>query len=540
MEMSQIRKKPSKPISSINLSANLVNSDVSKLTEKLFDSNGVYAAFLNDRISNIEMQLAPLGNVAKKYKEFCDTLGDLSLCIKNSLEDCVQLCEYNGSKNEEFFDLERKLFNETIPLSYKRKKDAVMFYELYGAIAKPYDKEDYYDIEEMVFLSKKLKKRLNTNPAMALGECYKILSEIKRNPENKYSSYDELDPEELLDAECAFIDSNVCKNGGMCYKIVSDKYLAIIFKITIRVPLYISGEEDIFYQTLDMVENKKRINKKGITLCVESLKRYYKNLMKERFGKLLSKNNKNEAREKIDLENSLDDERKLIADMFNNAKSLVTEIENGNISYSHIDVYLRNVADSVTELKICFDEANEYLSNIVVKKSIKRTIRKDDETEEEIEDRIDTEPNEYLKKYNDTINRIALNTLKRSGLTTKTKTNFDCIERPLVIFLTTGVFDMPLSPREIRMIGKRQDVTSSDFDKKLSLSIDRGRDSNVPQIYSEYKNGQAVITCLSKTLDRTNLDRERASHYQVPGKVFGVSKLTIFEKGFTIYASCGE
>lgn len=504
---------------------NALVKPISAQTVNLFSTLG--PIFEKNRLSDVDVQLSDIAN--KTYSKFCEEVGKLSLQLSDSLTDAMELCEYNGKANEAFFDLEKSIFSATVPLIMKRKKTSGVNYLLYGAYSKEYPQSEVYTTDDMVYTSKLKKKRLNFKPSMALGECYKILNEISLNKENNYTSYASLNPSTLNEAKTAFIDHDIVENGAECYRVIADNYLVVCFKIDITVPYFISDDQEIRYQTLDLDNSKddylysrfsdgseiiKKRGPDGNYIQVEALKRFYRKLLKERFNRIKKRSNSMFEARNADFEN-LSEEYAIFETIFVKTKEIIDNLQSGKILLSDVDKNLRDIADSLAQLNILVNVAKEFYGNV---------------------DSFSMESDYYIRKYDDGINK----TMKRAYLRAKVpsvKFNIDLdSDKTPITFSSSGDFDEPLDERTLKFIVSRSGKQSSDIDK---LTVDVGRE-NTPRATTRFENGNAVFSVFSRSYDKNAYDAERAKMFRVPGKIIGLCKLIISQDGFEIVGQSGS
>lgn len=516
------RSYASSPISSItqkmlSKKVNFATSTAFSMINPLFDPM---------RVSDIDVQLN--SNAEKTYDRFCRIVGELAGELRDSLKNAVDLSEYNGEKNESFESVEDKILSNTVTLVLKKKKTSVITYELYGAYGKMYNESDVYTTDDMVYTSKLFKKRLNFKPSMKLGECYKIVSEVK-NSDNEYAGFLSMTAKDVFEAKSAFIDYNVVGNGGSCYRVIADNYLLICFKMVVNVPYWFSDEMEDRYTALDYDEYdnddivysrfpdgttlKKRLNPDGSTVELEALRRYYRKLFKERFYKN-SRNSMFEAR-KADFEN-LAEEYSLFESIFKNTSLIINSLMEGNIDLSSFDKSLKEVSESTAQLNVLVEVAKEFYGNI---------------------DSFTIDKDYYLNKYE----QATVKTAQKAYIKYKIpKMSLDLhlfSDTPLITFSSEGNFDEPLTDKDVKFIATNAGEQSSDLVGRLTVDVGR---EGIPRATAKYENGCAVFTVLSNTYDRNEYDTDRAKMIRVPGKVWAVSKLIISIDGFKVTSESGS
>lgn len=486
--------------------------------------------FIEDRCSNIDMTLGGTGT--KEFNKFCTKVGELASTLYDAVDEAISLCEYNGSKNEQYENLEKKIFNSTYPLIYVKfgRNRRTINYVVYGAFSASYPEKDRYTTDDMVFTSKALKKRLNFKPGMALGECYKIVSEVALNKDNPYASKSTLPPDKVYDTNVAFIDvddgtvigNSNTSNGALCYKVVADSYLLFCFKIDINVPLYMSEEQNIRYRTLDIPDEAREYSKfadgsmymtgpDGELVKVEALKRYYRRIMRERYNRMSGrKNSMFEARNaKLDF---LDEEYAIISTIFDNIKTIRGLISSGSLKLANIDKHLRNIADAIAQLNVLVHVAKEFYGEI---------------------DSFELDASYYMNKYGDAFNKTFKKAWQHTPVPNPSlEIDLDTSKTPITL-TSSDKFDEELDNATVRFLATRAGKQSSDMDK---LTVDVGREG-MQRASAKYEDGSAVFTVFSRTYDSNSSDEANAKLTRAPGKISGVAKLVISNDGYKIIAS---
>lgn len=470
---------------------------VAAATTKLYST--LDPLFQNGRDSDIDIQFG--GNGEKTFERFQSDVSNLATTLLNSLSSAIEICEYNGTKNDEFSEIEYSILNTTSPLYYKRVRKLYVEYNIYGAYAVAYNPSETYSTDEMIYNSKFHKKKLTTSLINndALSQCFKILSEIQYNQENPYSSYAKLNAKNIFDTKSAFIDVINCDNNSICYRIVADKYLGYFFKIELQVPLYFSDEQSNRYSRLDIDES--------------FLRRYYRKIMKERFNSLNTRKNRMFEVRGNNIGN-VKEEEALISTFISSAKEIVNSIEQGDIKLSSVDKNLKTLADTMAQLNILIDVAKEFYGNY-----------------ESIED--PDGKNKYLDLYQTALLKMLRQNFKRSGLPHMNGDFSLESEVPFVFITVEGDFEEQLDDLTIKSI-----VKSAGNPSEYRLNVDVGR-GNAPRAEAKLENGKAVFTAISNTFAANDKDKKDMQMFNLPGKKQGVAKLFIEKDGFEIEAKSG-